>query len=375
MGIVRRYDDTQRPMTNQAQKHKRVLFVDDDPQFLETIERVIRGSSRGHWDVFFADNAGKALSVLSETPIDLVVADVQMPVVDGVQFLRLLHRRFPNLQKVALTGFANESVRAACLDAGAELFLEKPRTGAGMESVIATLEELSRWQTEEDGFRGVLRRASLEDVIQMECLSRHSVVLWVEAGELRGEIFIKEGAIVHAQAKDKSGIAAFNYLLSLRGGEFVMQPFAEPPAATMDDSWEMLIMEAARLRDEETSASPSPADGSAETLEADLPSTPVRTAPASPASDPAKAAPARIEEVLICSGEGEVLYEWQCFNTDERVNFLEVISQKSRQLAQGLELGQFDRLELETPQARLIAQVRNDRGILVRLRGPGDEGA
>jgi len=292
-----------------------------------------------------------------------------------VQFLRLLHRRFPNLQKVALTGFANESVRAACLDAGAELFLEKPRTGAGMESVIATLEELSRWQTEEDGFRGVLRRASLEDVIQMECLSRHSVVLWVEAGELRGEIFIKEGAIVHAQAKDKSGIAAFNYLLSLRGGEFVMQPFAEPPAATMDDSWEMLIMEAARLRDEETSASPSPADGSAETLEADLPSTPVRTAPASPASDPAKAAPARIEEVLICSGEGEVLYEWQCFNTDERVNFLEVISQKSRQLAQGLELGQFDRLELETPQARLIAQVRNDRGILVRLRGPGDEGA
>jgi hypothetical protein len=70
-----------------------------------------------------------------------------------------------------------------------------------------------------------------------------------------------------------------------------------------------------------------------------------------------------------------VLYEWQCFNTDERVNFLEVISHKSRQLAQGLELGQFDRLELETPQARLIAQVRNDRGILVRLRGPGDEGA
>jgi hypothetical protein len=201
------------------------------------------------------------------------------------------------------------------------------------------------------------------------------VVLWVEAGELRGEIFIKEGAIVHAQTKDKSGLAAFNYLLRLRGGEFVMQPFAEPPATTMDGSWEMLVMEATRLRDEETPASPPPADGAAETFAADLPSTPVRTAPVSPASDPAKAVPARIVEVLICSGEGEVLYEWQCSNTDERVNFLEVISQKSRQLAQGLELGQFDRLELETPQARLIAQVRNDRGILVRLRQTGDEGA
>ena len=67
----------------------------------------------------------------------------------------------------------------------------------------ATLNELARHQPEE-GFRGVLRRVSLPDVLQMECLSRSSTILEIATKELRGHIFIEQGQIVLAPAQVRS---------------------------------------------------------------------------------------------------------------------------------------------------------------------------
>jgi len=117
---------------------KKVLFVDDNLQFLEMIERLMGNWSQGEWQIFLAQNAGKALIILQEQAIDLAVIDVQMPVVDGIQFLALLNRKYPAVQKVTLSAYADDASRAACLSHGAELFLEKPRDPADLEIIFAT---------------------------------------------------------------------------------------------------------------------------------------------------------------------------------------------------------------------------------------------
>src|SRR5208337_4274291 len=76
--------------------------------------------------------------------------------------------------------------------------------------------------------------------------------------------------------------------------------------------------------------------------------------------------PARIDEMLVCTAKGEVLYEWQSPNAGDRISFLEFLSQKSLQLGEGLNLGPFDRIEMEGERLRVIAQVRRDRGVFVR---------
>src|SRR5580692_4640828 len=229
---------------------KKVLFVDDNLQFLEMIERLMGNWSQGEWQIFLAQNAGKALIILQEQSIDLAVVDVQMPVVDGIQFLALLNRKYPAVQKVTLSAYADDASRAACLNHGAELFLEKPRDPADLELIFATLRELARHKPTITGFRGVLRQVSLQDVIQMECLNRNSSILEVNAGKWQGEIFIKDGSIIHAHADDRNGEAALNKILALKGGEFSLRPFTAPPVQTIDGSWEFLLMEAARARDE-----------------------------------------------------------------------------------------------------------------------------
>ncbi|HEX3798172.1 MAG TPA: response regulator [Verrucomicrobiae bacterium] len=364
---------------------KKVLFVDDNLQFLEMIERLMGNWSQGEWQIFLAQNAGKALIILQEQAIDLAVIDVQMPVVDGIQFLALINRKYPAVQKVTLSAYADDASRAACLAHGAELFLEKPRDPSDLEIIFATLRELARHKPTISGFRGVLRQVSLQDVIQMECLNRNSSILQVNAGQWQGEIFIKDGSIIHAHAGDRNGEAGLNKILGLKGGEFNLRPFTEPPIQTIDGSWEFLLMEAARARDEESEneipeAPPSVADLPPAPAIMPKPAPPLRppvnvVAPAKPIVPsapvvslpaPAENRPARIDEMVVCSARGEVLYEWQCANAGDRVSFLEFLSRKSLQLGEGLGLGVFDRLEIEGDSSRVVAQLKKDRGVFVR---------
>ena len=77
--------------------------------------------------------------------------------------------------------------------------------------------------------------------------------------------------------------------------------------------------------------------------------------------------------MLICSTQGDVLYEWQCADANARIRFLQFLSQKSWQLRQGLPIGHFQRLEIEGSKNRIITRVDPDRALFVRVsRVPSD---
>ena len=378
-------------------KRTSVLFVDDDTGFLDVVQKLMQAFSEGSWDVLTAPAAAHALALLRDRKIDLLVIDVHMPVIDGLQFLGLLHRKYPNVVKVVLTGDATEQYRAACLSNGAELFLEKPVSQKGWQDLFNALDELLKFQPEE-GFRGVLRRVGLQDVLQMECLARSSSVLEIVTEEFRGSVFVQDGQIIHAEVGEQSGEAAFNQLLSLSGGEFNHKPFSEPPARTISGSWEFLLMEAARKRDEakdpvldQTGADsgvstaaqveadqgdspfapppPSPGVAAASAAELEAVSEPelVPALEAAPPQRPVQTRRPKIDEVLICSTQGDVLYEWQCADANARIRFLQFLSQKSWQLRQGLPIGQFQRLEIEGALNRVVTQLDPDRALFVRV--------
>lgn len=324
--------------------------MDDEKHFLETIRTLFAGWSKNTWRIEVAASADRALEILKARPFDLVVVDVNMPVVDGVQFLTILTRRYPDLKKAALTSLATEEKRAACLANGAELFIEKPRSPDGLKSVFAMLEELVTWRPQ-TGFQGMLRRVNLQDVIQMECLGRNSSILEINDRKASGRIYIEDGRIIHAAAGGMTGEAAFQKLLSLAAGAFQIQPFASPPVRSIEGQWEFLLMEAARVRDE---AGPPPPDPAVE---------PARMLSESPAAEP----PSPLLESLICSGQGRPLYQWQCADANGRVELLKKISQYGARLGRLLPLGKLDRLEIQLHDRRAVAQVRPDRMVFVQV--------
>ena len=238
------------PITVPAKKYQ-VLFVDDSLSFIETFAELCDFLAKQTWEIHSATSADQALAVLQRTPVDLVALDVIMPMVDGIQLLGIIKRRYPGIRIAVLTGRATENHRAACLASGAELFIEKPVATDGSKVVFNMLNELVSWEHRE-GFSGALHQVGLQEVIQMECIGRRSLILEVRDQQMVGEIYIETGAIIHATVGELVGGEAFNRLLSLTGGEFRMKPFQSPAQRTVEQPWEYLVMEAARCRDEET---------------------------------------------------------------------------------------------------------------------------
>lgn len=235
----------------EVSKKSHVLFVDDDEEFLSTFGELCSVFSDNVWEIYSAPTADRALSTLQKFAIDLVVLDISMPMVDGIQLLGIIVQRYPDVKIAVLTGTSSETNRTTCLAKGAELFIEKPVSGEGFKVVFNMLNDLMLW-THREGFSGTIRQVGLQEVIQMECLGRHSSVLEVRNLKTHGMIYIDSGAIVHATAGVVTGEKALQRLLALPGGQFKLQPYAVPTERTMQGSWEFLLMEAARVRDEET---------------------------------------------------------------------------------------------------------------------------
>ena len=232
-------------------KKYQVLFVDDNLAFVETFSELCCVLANQTWETHSATSADQALAILEQNPVDLVVLDISMPMLDGVQLLGIIQRRYPGVRVAVLTGDATESQRAICLGREVDLFLEKAVSSDGSKAVFNMLNDLASWAPRK-GFSGTLRHVGLQEVIQMECIGRRSAILEVRNHQVLGEIYIDTGAIIHATVGPLAGEKAFHRMLSLSGGEFRLKPFAAPPQRTVDGPWEYLLMEAARCCDEET---------------------------------------------------------------------------------------------------------------------------
>lgn len=101
----------------------RVLLVDDEEEFVETLaERLeVRGL-----DVATALSGAEALERIQEREIDLVILDVQMPGLDGVEALRQIKQRKPLIEVIMLTGHGTVQTAIDGMKLGAFDFLLKP---------------------------------------------------------------------------------------------------------------------------------------------------------------------------------------------------------------------------------------------------------
>lgn len=241
-----------KPAENGAETGRKyqVLFVDDSMAFLESFATLCGELSGHQWQVHTATTADRALTILAEQPIDLTVLDIKMPMLDGLQLLALIHKRFPQLKVAVMTGSNSESNRATALANGAELFLEKPSGTDNIRLAFKMLDDILQWSEQKEGFSGALQRINLPDVIQLECLNRNSLILEVQNSQRHGQIFIESGEVTHAAVGTLTGEQAFYQLLQLKGGQFQVKPFKEPPQRTIAGHWEILLMDAARASDE-----------------------------------------------------------------------------------------------------------------------------
>ena len=128
-------------------EHRRILVVDDEPQ----ITRVLRTSlSSQGYDIRVANDGETALEIMKDWTPDLVITDLSMPNMDGLQLCRRL-RLSTNIPIIVLSVKGEEKTKVQALDAGADDYVTKPfgieellaRVRASLRRVPAVNEEVS----------------------------------------------------------------------------------------------------------------------------------------------------------------------------------------------------------------------------------------
>jgi CheY-like chemotaxis protein len=114
----------------------RVLVVDDENSMRMLVARAI--AMDGH-DIATAQDGAEALEILSseQGAFDLLLTDIQMPVMDGIALALATARDFPNLTILLMTGFADQRERASGLHAIAHDVITKPFSVADIRTAVA----------------------------------------------------------------------------------------------------------------------------------------------------------------------------------------------------------------------------------------------
>ncbi len=101
----------------------RVMLIDDEVEFLESMQRVLK---RRNLEVSVADSGKKGLALLRETLVDVVVLDLKMPGMDGLEVLRRIKSEFPSVEVIILTGHPSVETALEVINLGANEYLKKP---------------------------------------------------------------------------------------------------------------------------------------------------------------------------------------------------------------------------------------------------------
>jgi DNA-binding NtrC family response regulator len=116
-------------------KQMKLLLVDDEERFLATTRKLL---SKSGYQAETASSGSEALEKIRNQPIHVVILDVKMPGMDGIETLREIKRQFPMVEVIMLTGHATVESAVEGLKSGATDYLMKP---ADMEDLIRKAEE------------------------------------------------------------------------------------------------------------------------------------------------------------------------------------------------------------------------------------------
>lgn len=124
-------------------RKENILLVDDDINILELLQRHLQSMN---YHTYKAISVKEATHILKDTFIDLLITDIQMPEVDGLQLLKFAEDHYPKLPKLVVTGFPSVDGALQTFKSGAIDYLTKPFTKEELKKAIEKAFESSRQQ-------------------------------------------------------------------------------------------------------------------------------------------------------------------------------------------------------------------------------------
>lgn len=150
----------------------RILIIDDEEMALSNLEHVLKKQG---YEIFTADSGPKGLNLVRSNSFDVVLTDLKMEKIDGMQILEECHQRHPATEVIMITGYATVDSAIEAMKKGAYHYVSKPyRIDAVRKTVAEALEKI-RLREENLQLRQELKR--LQDVGHVKLITRDPAMM------------------------------------------------------------------------------------------------------------------------------------------------------------------------------------------------------
>ena len=193
-----------RPLPHTEAPTKTLLVVDDDRATLNLYRAGLKGLQG--FKILMAHDGAEALEMLRQEPVDVLVTDLSMPVMDGFNLIAKVSRFYPQVPVIVMTGLDESQHLNTPLQLGAIRILTKPpRLTLLMEAIRAAAQFEPA---------GMVRGIGLNSILQLLNWEKKSCTLTVKSEAGMGLMYLKQGEVVHASYRADEGIPAAYEILT-----------------------------------------------------------------------------------------------------------------------------------------------------------------
>jgi len=114
-------------------KKARIIIIEDDKDILDSLKEIIKSDG---YEVDTASNGEEGIKKCRANSFDLALLDIKLPGIDGTEVLEILHKEFPEMVKIMITGYPSLENAVASLKKGADAYLMKPVNPSRLLEVI-----------------------------------------------------------------------------------------------------------------------------------------------------------------------------------------------------------------------------------------------
>lgn len=220
---------------------KSVLITDDEPSFLLSLQDGLK-VHENKFAIVTARNGQEAIERLQQSTIDLLVTDLEMPLMNGFELLAWTSRERPQLPVIVMTAFGTPEIESQLAQYETLQYLEKPLDLKTLEdAILAGLE---------NGTKSFIQGITPAAFLQLLNLEKKSCTLKIRSAEGTGYLYLLEGNLIDAECEGLTGEKAAHQIVCWEKTEIEMDNHCQRLENSIEISLESILLNAHRLKDE-----------------------------------------------------------------------------------------------------------------------------
>lgn len=224
---------------------KTVLIVDDTKLVRGFLSKKLEPFA-DEFTVLTAENGKDALDQAQAVKVDLVITDIEMPVMDGFELLANLNNKFPQVPVFVMTANGSPEIEQRIDAMGSLKYFEKPMD---LNALVAAIRE-----TLDSSAQGKVNGISLASFLQLVGMESKSCTLRIKSGRQAGQLYCLRGELIAAETGDLSAEEAVIEMLTWGGAVIEILKFNKQKEKEIKRPLMNILMEASRRMDEKESA-------------------------------------------------------------------------------------------------------------------------